>query len=101
MWHLAEYRRQMQRLADALPWAGLLAPDVLLNKDGGLLATLRFRGPDLESATAAEQLLVAARLNNVFKRLRSGWALWFEAQRRPATAYPMSVWPNPVSALIE
>src|SRR5262250_420048 len=101
MIHLAEYRREPARLSDVLLWAGLIAPGVVCNKDGALQHTLRFRGPDLESATPGELVAVAERLNNVFKRLGSGWALFIEAQRRPAVAYPTSTWPNVVSGLID
>jgi type IV secretion system protein VirB4 len=101
MIHLAEYRKEPTRLADLLLWAGLIAPGVVCNKDGSLQHTLRFRGPDLESATPAELMAVARRLNNVFKRLTSGWAVFLEAQRHPAVAYPTSAWPNLVSGLID
>ena len=54
MLNLAEYRPKADRLADHLPWAALVAPGVVLNKDGSFQRTFRFRGPDLESATEAE-----------------------------------------------
>ena len=54
MLNLAEYRNKPQSLADFLPWAALIAPGVILNKDGSFQRTARFRGPDLDSATPAE-----------------------------------------------
>src|SRR3546814_19753794 len=54
MLNLAEYRSRADRIADHLPWAALVAPGVVLNKHGSFLRTFRFRGPDLESETAAE-----------------------------------------------
>ena len=54
MLNLAEYRKKPRMLADFLPWAALVAPGVILNKDGSFQRTARFRGPDLESATPAE-----------------------------------------------
>jgi type IV secretory pathway VirB4 component len=74
----AEPRRIPQRpalLADWLPWAGLVAPGVVLNKDGSFQRTARFRGPDLDSATQGELIATSARLNNALRRLGSGWAL--------------------------
>ncbi len=50
MMNLAEYRRRPALLADWLPWAGLVAPGVVLNKDGSFQRTARFRGPDLDEA---------------------------------------------------
>jgi type IV secretion/conjugal transfer VirB4 family ATPase len=101
MLNLAEYRKKPQSLADFLPWAALVAPGVVLNKDGSFQRTARFRGPDLESATPAELVGVTARLNNSLRRLGSGWAIFFEAQRNPAQDYPASSFPDPVSALVD
>src|SRR3546814_2779247 len=80
--NLAEYRHRSDRLADHLPWAALVAPGVILNKDGSFLRVLRFRGPDLESATEAELISACARANNVLKRFGTGWAMFFDAERR-------------------
>jgi hypothetical protein len=54
MLSLREYRNKADRLADFLPWAALVAPGVVLNKDGSFQRSARFRGPDLDSATPAE-----------------------------------------------
>ena len=101
MMHLAEYRKTQAALADFLPWAALAARGVILNKDGSLQRTARFRGPDLDSATSAELVGASARLNNALRRLGSGWAVFVEAQRNPAQAYPPSSFPDPASSLVE
>src|SRR3546814_12306645 len=97
MLNLAEYRARADRLADHRPWAARVAPGVVLNKDGSFQRSFAFRGPDLESATEAELVSACARANNVLKRLGSGWALFFEAERRDALGYPDSVFPAPAS----
>jgi type IV secretion/conjugal transfer VirB4 family ATPase len=101
MMSLREYRRQASRLGDFLPWAALVDVGVVLNKDGSFQRTARFRGPDLDSATPAELVAVTARLNNALRRLGSGWAVFVEAQRVPALAYPDTAFPDPVSALVD
>lgn len=101
MMNLAEYRRTASRLADFLPWAALVAPGVVLNKDGSFQRTAKFRGPDLDSAVAAELVAGAGRLNNAFRRLGSGWAIFVEAQRSEAATYPDSRFPDPASALVD
>ncbi len=98
---LTEYRQRPRALADYLPWAGLVAPGVVLNKDGAFQRTARFRGPDLDSASESELLAATARLNNALKRLGSGWALGVEAARRPAAAYPVGTFPDALSALVD
>jgi type IV secretion/conjugal transfer VirB4 family ATPase len=98
---LREYRNRSDRLADHLPWAALVAPGVVLNKDGSFMRAARFRGPDLESATEAELVATCARANNMFKRFGSGWALHFEAERREALGYPEASFPEAVSWLVD
>jgi hypothetical protein len=92
---ISEEKRAACRLP---PWAALVAPGVVLNKDGSFQRTARFRGPDLDSATPAELVGTTARLNNALRRLGSGWALFVEAQRHPATDYPESLFPESASA---
>ncbi|MBV9511214.1 MAG: conjugal transfer protein TrbE [Caulobacteraceae bacterium] len=101
MLNLKEYRPTADRLADHLPWAALVAPGVVLTKDGGFQRTLRFRGPDLESATEAELVSVCARANNMLRRLGSGWALFFDAERIEALGYPDGVFPEAGSWLVD
>ena len=101
MLSLREYRHGADRLADHLPWAALVAKGVVLNKDGSFQRTLSFRGPDLESATEAELVSTCARANNVLKRFGTGWALFFEAERRDALGYPEASFPDPASWLVD
>ena len=68
----------------------MIAPGIILDKDGSLQRTARFRGPDLDSATPAELVATSARLNSALKRLGTGWAIYVEAQRKPSPGYPVS-----------
>ena len=97
MLNLAEYRRKTIGLYDYMPWACLVGPGIVLNKDGSFQRTLRYRGPDLDSATEAELVSISARLNNVLKRFGAGWALFFEAERIPANQYPGARFADPAS----
>jgi len=101
MLSLREYRHKADRLSDHLPWAALVGEGVVLNKDGSFQRTLAFRGPDLESATEAELIGACARANNVLKRFGSGWALFFDAERREAMGYPDSAFPDAASWLVD
>ncbi|HIQ45786.1 MAG TPA: conjugal transfer protein TrbE [Pseudomonas oleovorans] len=101
MLNLTEYQRRPAQLADWLPWAGLVAPGVVLNKDGSFQRSLRFRGPDLDSATQGELVATSARLNNALRRLGSGWALFVEAERLAAADYPNSDFPETLSWLVD
>lgn len=101
MLNLSEYPQRPAQLADWLPWAGLVASGVVLNKDGSFQRTARFRGPDLDSATQGELVATTARLNNALRRLGSGWALYVDAERRPAADYPRSSFPEALSWLVD
>ena len=101
MLNLGEYRRRPRRLPDYLPWAGLVAPGVLLNKDGSFQATIGYRGPDLDSATPAGIMAAGFRLNHILRRFGSGWCLHLEARRREAVGYPQAAWPCSATALID
>jgi hypothetical protein len=87
MLNLAEYRQRPALLADWLPWAGLVAPGVVLNKDGSFQRTARFRGPDLDSATQGELIATSARLNNALRR----WVRAGRCSSRPSAAPPPTI----------
>ncbi len=101
MMDLRAYRSSEARLADWLPWAGLVAEGVVVNKDGAFQRTLRFRGPDLDSSTLSELMGASHRLDNALKRFGSGWCLHVEARRAPTEQYPESTWPDALSWLID
>ena len=101
MLNLQEYSDTPKLLADYLPWACLVAPGVVLNKDGSFHTTFRYRGPDLESSTQEELVSIMARVNNVLRRFGSGWALFFEAQRSEVHDYPESEFPIAAAWLVD
>ncbi len=101
MMDLRPYRAREARLADWLPWAGLVADGVIVNKDGAFQRTLTFRGPDLDSSTLSELMGAGARLDNALKRFGSGWCLHVEARRSETSLYPNSDWPDALSWLID
>ncbi|HEY4014812.1 MAG TPA: conjugal transfer protein TrbE [Polyangiaceae bacterium] len=101
MFSLREYREPTRRLPDRLPWAALVAPGVVLQKDAVFQTTVAFRGPDLASSLDAELMSASARLNNALRRLGSGWAFFVEAQRFASSAYPSSDWSHPAAAIVD
>ncbi len=101
MFSFREYREPSSRLPDRLPWACLVAPGVVLQKDAIFQRTLAFRGPDLASSLDSELLAASARLNNALRRLGSGWGLFIEAQRFLSSAYPAADWLSPAAAVVD
>ena len=101
MLNLGEFRRRPRLLADYIPWACLVGPGLVLNKDGSVQRTLRYRGPDLERAGPEELVAFHARINNILRRFGSGWALYLEAARRPSPVYPRSEFTDPAAWLVD
>jgi type IV secretory pathway VirB4 component len=101
MFDLRFYKRRRAKLADYLTWAALIAPGVVLGKDGSFQRCLKFRGPDLDAATPSELIGQSARLSNALRRLGPGWCLHVEARRRPSPGYPESAFEQGLAWLIE
>ena len=88
-------------LADLLPWAALVAPGLVLNKDGSLLAGFELRGPDLDSSTPEELAVLCEQANAGFL-LGDSWAVHCDALRVSATPYPdAGDFPDPVTRAID
>ena len=98
---LSEHKRHPDRFSDHLPWAMLVAPGVVFNKNGSFQSTFRFRGPDLDSATESELVITTAQINNTFKRLTGGWAIYADSHRRRDASYPEASWPDPLTHLLD
>ncbi|CAN2040466.1 hypothetical protein GMMP15_1780005 [Candidatus Magnetomoraceae bacterium gMMP-15] len=79
----------------------LVSPGIILNKTGSFQSTIKFQGPDLYSSTNEELNAVSVQVNNALKRPGSGWSFFVEAQRREVNHYPVCIWPNKASELID
>ncbi|MDX9982273.1 MAG: conjugal transfer protein TrbE, partial [Lentisphaeria bacterium] len=101
MMDLRPYRRHPARLSDYLPWGALVAPGIVLNKDGAFQRTLAFRGPDLDSASLSGLMSASGRFSNALRRLGSGWCLHAEARRCPAPGYPETEFRHGLAWLID
>ncbi len=88
-------------LSELIVWGAVIAPGIILNKDGSLQTSFRFRGPDLASATEAGLVATMARINNAIRRLGSGWALHVEARRRASSDYPPVIETPAAASLID
>jgi type IV secretion system protein TrbE len=101
MFHIGAYKTgHTPKLWDHLPWAALIAPGVVLNKDGSFMRAIRFRGPDLDSSTPEQLVSFRARVNNALKRLGSGWCLHIESSRRESRRYPEPTFPDTPAGMV-
>ena len=84
---LKEYSEEKGKLSSYIPWICLIDKGVVLNKNGTLQKTLKYRGYDLDSSTVYELKNINAKLNDVIKRLGQGWSLNVEARRKRCADY--------------
>lgn len=104
MLKLIDYRTKTKGLPDLLPYAALIEPGVILNKDGSFMAGWEVRGQDTASSTESDLALVSSRFNNAVKLLGSGWMLHMDAIRSSHSAYPApdkGHFPDPVTQIID
>ena len=104
MYRLDRFLVKREPLKYTLPWARVIAgdPTLVLNKDGSLQTTFRYRGPDLDSAIREQLSIMTQQLNSVFMAMETGWVMFFEAQRIPSTDYPTdSCFPDPITKIMD
>ena len=104
MLNLKEYRDRPKSLADLLPYAALpfeAYPFVMVQKDGSLLALIRYRGPDMESTTPSVLVNYYANMGTMLKHLGDRWAVHMIADRFLTTDYPNTDWPCAAAALFD
>lgn len=99
--NLREFRAEQNLLSDYIPWAALVGPGTILNKDGSFQKTYLYRGRDLDSATPEEMMVCVAQLNNILRRISGNWALYIEARRERSEGYPQRQFPDVLSAMID
>lgn len=96
--------RKETAYAGEIPWGCIVGdkPAIVLNKDGSVQITWRYRGPDLESSTKTSLAMLTAQLNSVFQILDSSWTLYCEARRQIVNDYSADVhFPDPVTKAID
>ncbi|HBT96760.1 MAG TPA: conjugal transfer protein TrbE, partial [Desulfobulbaceae bacterium] len=102
MLKLSDYRKAAEGFPDLLPYAALVAPGIVLNKDGSLLAAWRVRGRDTASSTFSELAWIAGQANEAMKQLGNGWMLHMDAIREYSRAYPEPTpFPDAISQMID
>lgn len=105
MYQMNLFRKKQHRLSDQMPFGRMTAIEVagervavVINKDGSLMATWQFRGPDLDSSVEEELAVITNRLQGAMASLKTNYVLWFESQRTPSLGYETtSHFPDPVT----
>lgn len=103
MYRLDRFLWKRETLKNVMPWARIIHnPAIVINKDGSIQTTFRYRGPDLDSAIREHLSIITQQLNSLFMSIDTGWVFYFEAQRVPATDYPESLtFPDPITKIMD
>lgn len=88
--------KNFSTFGDYVTWLGTTKNDVVINANGTLQKTWIFEGRDGSSMTDAEQQAYYNGLNNLFKRLKSGFILFTECQKRRTDDLDESVFDVPI-----
>jgi len=78
---------QKRPLQEIVPWMTLATPDLVLNKDGSLLATFEFAGVDADSPNGQEVTSARDQLDQACRNFDSRVTAWWRLQHRRAKDY--------------
>ena len=81
---IRKVRRYGRGFADLIPYAALVQPDVVLNKDGAFMAAFEFEGEDATILDFGERRRRIAFLNRMFIHRDAGWMFHIDMIRREA-----------------
>lgn len=87
--------------ASLIRYEALVAPGILLLKDGCLLAGFEYHGIDLDTTPELERGSIALLANNAIKKLGRNTMLHFESVRVPTTKYPDGKFDEIVTYIID
>lgn len=97
-----EYKKHADCFADLLHYAFLCDEGIVMQKDGSLLASWYYQGPDLNSASAEELSQLNQYFSEVIKSFGTGWMLQTDVFRKESQEYILGHhFPDPISKLID
>ncbi|WP_354676619.1 VirB4 family type IV secretion system protein [Cupriavidus plantarum] len=74
-------------LAEIIPWLTSITPELILNKDGSLLATYEFRGVDADSADASDITSARDQLDQACRSFDNRITAWWRLSHRRTRGY--------------
>jgi type IV secretory pathway VirB4 component len=84
---LKPFRRTTRGLPDYLNWSHVIAPGVVLNKDGSLLAGRYIQGNNLAHADDTAWDFASEAANRAMCKLGGSWAVWVDTVRLPVSRF--------------
>lgn len=101
MLSLAEVRERYHGLSrsysELMPWMIMMRPDMILNKDGGLLVCYSFEGVDVENLQTIDKDRYAMILEHALRVFDDRITLWWTVDRRRTDEFPGGDFPDEIS----
>lgn len=97
-----EFRTKRAGFPDLLRYESVYRPGIVLGKGGELMATFKYRGPDMQCASKEELGYLRLRVSGMIKKLSAGWMLHSTTLRKEAIEYKKGgFFPDAVTSAIE
>lgn len=94
-------KKQPARLSDNIPYITFFGEGIVALKNGTIIKTIEIV-PEDHSCSSDEQILhVVSQLNDTFRRLESGYSMYYEIKRVESKYYPESKWKYPVAKYVD
>jgi len=88
-------------LAEIAPWLTSITPELILNKDGSLLATYEFRGVDADSADASDITSARDQLDQACRSFDNRITAWWRLTHRRTKGYVDGEFSNETDARLD
>jgi len=97
----AKPRTLASSMSDMLPWFGMLTPDIVLCKDGSLLAGFEYEGSDIEGVLDEDVNRRIDLLQNALRQLTDRITVYSVQRRRLVDDYPFADFVNPAAEMVD
>lgn len=96
------FRAKRAGFPDLLRYASMDRPGVITGKGGELMATFKYRGPDMQCSSQEELNYLRVRVADMIKRLGGGWMFHSTTLRKESVEYSdAGFFPDAVTRAIE
>lgn len=95
------YDDSARSFSELIPWMALIAPNIVLNKDGSLVACYEFSGIDHEGV---EQYVIdraSSLTEHAMRVFDERFTVWWTLDRRRTELYPEASFENQFSAMVD
>ena len=101
---IREYTEEKSKLSYYVPFFSLIKRDntlLMINKNGTIQKTLKFRGYDLNSSVKSEMIATTSSFNNILRKIGENYTFHVEAQRMKSKKYVSAEFKSKAAKLID